>query len=117
MMEEGQIADFSAGPARPLPVAFERRELNRILDLYGRMVAAGEWRDYAIDGDREEAVFAVFRRASEGPLFRIVKRPRSAGRQGPYAVIAMDGRVLRRGRDLRSVLTLFERRLIRLVEG
>ncbi|RMD87456.1 MAG: DUF2794 domain-containing protein [Alphaproteobacteria bacterium] len=116
MMEESQIPDRPAGPARPLPVAFGREELNRILDLYGRMVAAGEWRDYAIDADREEAVFAVFRRASEVPLFRIVKRPQAAERQGAYAVIAMDGRILRRGRDLHSVLRMFERRLIRLVE-
>jgi hypothetical protein len=97
-------------------VAFQRGELNIILSLYGRMVAAGEWRDYGISNLREVAVFSVFRRTAESPLYRIEKRPRLRGRQGQYAVIGMDGRVLKRGSDLRTVLRVLERKLIRAVE-
>ena len=106
---------FGAG-ADAACVAFERVELGIILSLYGRMVAAGEWRDYAISHLREAAVFSVFRRTAETPLYRIEKRPRLRGRQGQYAVIGMDGRVLKRGGDLRSVLRVLERMLIRVVE-
>lgn len=97
-------------------VAFQRGELNIILSLYGRMVAAGEWRDYGISNLREAAVFSVFRRTAESPLYRIEKRPRLRARQGQYAVIGMDGRVLKRGSDLRTVLRVLERKLIRAVE-
>jgi hypothetical protein len=79
------------------------------------MVAAGEWRDYAIDSLRDAAIFSVFRRAAEHPLYRIEKRPRLAHRQGAYAVIGMDGRILKRGRDLRPVLRVFDSKLIRVV--
>jgi len=85
-------------------VTFERRELDRILNLYGRKVAAGEWRDYAIQFLKGRAVFAVFRRAAEMPLYRIVKDPDLARRQGAYAVVAASGRVLKRGHDLDRVL-------------
>jgi hypothetical protein len=85
-------------------VTFERRELDRILRLYGQKVAAGEWRDYAIQFLRDRAIFAVFRRAAEMPLYRIVKDPGLARRQGAYAVIAASGRVLKRGHDLERVL-------------
>lgn len=92
-------------------VTFDRRELRAILDLYGRMVAAGEWRDYAIDFTRERAVFSVFRRASEVPIYRIEKDPKLARRQGAYCVIAPGGLILRRGHDLARVLMAIDRRL------
>lgn len=85
------------------------------MQLYGRMVAAGEWRDYAMAFLPELAVFSVFRRAAEHPLYRIEKRPRLRLKQGAYAVVAMDGRILRRGHDLRQVLRVLERKLIRAV--
>lgn len=94
-------------------VAFDRRELGVIMSLYGRMVAAGEWRDYGLSFLREVAVFSVFRRAAENPLYRIEKRPRLRGAQGMYAVIGMDGQILRRGHDLPTVLRVLERKLIR----
>ncbi|MBC7165319.1 MAG: DUF2794 domain-containing protein [Roseovarius sp.] len=97
-------------------VAFQRDELSAILSLYGRMVAAGEWRDYAISCLREVAVFSIFRRTAEHPLYRIEKRPRLRERQGQYAVIGMDGRILKRGHDLRAVLRVLDRKLIRPVE-
>lgn len=91
-----------------LPVAFERRELDLILRLYGRMVAANEWRDYAIDHLADRAVFSVYRRASEVPLFQIVKDPKLARRQGAFAVIAAGGRILKRGHELARVLGIFD---------
>jgi len=97
-------------------VAFHRTELSEILSLYGRMVAAGEWRDYGISCLRDVAVFSVFRRTAENPLYRIEKRPRLRGKQGMYAVIGIGGQVLRRGHDLRTVLRVLERKLIRAVE-
>ena len=104
---------------QPLPaneaVHFQRPELNAILTLYGRMVAAGEWRDYGISALRDVAVFSVFRRTAEQPMYRIEKRPKMAAKQGMYAVIGMDGRILRRGHDLKVVLRVLERKLIRAV--
>jgi hypothetical protein len=100
----------------PETVQFHRTELNVILSLYGRFVAAGEWRDYGISSLREAAIFSVFRRTAEQPLYRIEKRPRMAARQGMYAVIGLDGRILRRGHDLRTVLRVLERKLIRAVD-
>ncbi|MFA6266281.1 MAG: DUF2794 domain-containing protein [Pseudolabrys sp.] len=106
----------SGGPARgqaassPLnQVTFNRRELNRILDLYGRMVAAGEWRDYAIDFLKDRAVFSVFRRSSEVPLYRIEKNPKLAQRQGAYSVISATGLILRRGPELDPVLRVIDK--------
>ncbi|MFZ8941872.1 MAG: DUF2794 domain-containing protein [Gemmobacter sp.] len=104
-----------AGPSGG-DVAFDRRELGLILSVYGRMVAAGEWRDYAISHRRDAAVFAVFRRAAETPLYRIEKRPALRLRQGLYAVIGADGQVLRRGHDLGQVLRVLERVLIRALD-
>lgn len=104
-----------AAPA-PEQVAFDRHELSVILGLYGRMVAAGEWRDYAMSFLREMAVFSVFRRAAEHPLYRIEKHPRLRGRQGMYTVIGMDGQILKRGHDLPVVLRVLERKLIRPVD-
>ncbi|SLN33870.1 hypothetical protein ROA7023_01227 [Roseisalinus antarcticus] len=97
-------------------VSFHRTELSLILSLYGRMVAAGEWRDYGISLLRDVAVFSVFRRTAEFPLYRIEKRPKLRSRQGQYAVIGMEGQVLKRGNDLRQVLRVLERKLIRVVE-
>lgn len=96
-------------------VAFDRRELSAILNIYGQMVIAGEWRDYAIDHLRERAVFSIFRRTSEQPIYRVEKRPRDAQRQGAYSVVAMDGQILKRGRDLAQVLRVFDKKLIRAV--
>jgi hypothetical protein len=93
-------------------VSFDRKELGQILRVYGRMVAAGEWRDYAIAAMRDLAVFSVFRRTAETPLYRIEKRSKLRARQGLYAVVGMDGQVLRRGHDLDQVLKVLERRLI-----
>lgn len=89
-------------------VFFERREFDRLLRLYGRMVAEGEWRDYAIDGLGDRAVFSVFRRTSEAPLYSIEKRPALARRQGAWAVLGQGGMVLKRGHDLDQVLKLFD---------
>ncbi len=100
----------------PDRVVFDRRELSVILSVYGRMVAAGEWRDYGMSFLRDVAIFSVFRRAAEHPLYRIEKRPRLRSAQGAYAVIGMDGRILKRGHELKSVLQVFERKLIRAVE-
>lgn len=97
-------------------VHFHRTELSPILSLYGRMVAAGEWRDYGISALREVAIFSVFRRTAEQPIYRIEKRPKMALKQGMYAVIGMDGRILRRGQDLATVLRVLERKLIRAVD-
>jgi hypothetical protein len=106
-----------SGPSQaPAQVSFHRTELNVILSLYGRMVAAGEWRDYGISALRDAAVFSVFRRTAEHPLYRIEKRPRLRNRQGMYSVIGMDGQILRRGHDLKTVLRVLERKLIRAVE-
>lgn len=99
-----------------LPVAFDRRELDQILSLYGRMVAANEWRDYAIDHLSDRAVFSVFRRTSETPLFQIVKDPRLARKQGAFSVIAAGGAILKRGHELTRVLGVFDKRL-KLVEA
>ncbi|WP_457646552.1 DUF2794 domain-containing protein [Profundibacter sp.] len=96
-------------------VAFDRKELGVILSLYGRMVAAGEWRDYGISCLRELAVFSVFRRTAEHPLYRIEKRPKLRHKQGMYAVVGMDGRILKRGADLKAVLAVLEKKLIRAV--
>ena len=92
-------------------VTFSRRELNRILDLYGRKVAAGEWRDYAIDFLRDRAVFSVFRRTSEVPIYRIEKNPKLERRQGVYSVISASGLVVRRGHELDRVLRSIDRSL------
>lgn len=96
-------------------ISFDRRELGAILRLYGQMVAAGEWRDYGISCLRDRAIFSVFRRTAEHPLYRIEKHPRLRARQGMYAVIAPGGQILRRGHDLATVLRVLERKLIRSV--
>jgi len=114
--QNGTVALFPTAPAPPQRVAFDRQELNAIFNVYGRKVAAGEWRDYAIDFGVEKAVFSVFRRASETPLYRIVKDPALRNRQGAYAVIAATGLILKRGAELGRVLAVLDRQLS-LVKG
>ncbi|MBE1297852.1 DUF2794 domain-containing protein [Phycobacter azelaicus] len=104
------------GSGIPEQVSFDRKELAVILSLYGRMVAAGEWRDYGISSLRDLAVFSVFRRTAEHPLYRIEKHPKLRNRQGQYSVVGMDGQILKRGHDLKTVLRVLERKLIRAVE-
>ena len=103
------------GPS-PSQIAFHRTELNAILSLYGRFVAAGEWRDYGISHLKDVAIFSVFRRTAETPMYRIEKRPSLRMKQGQYVVIGMEGRILKRGNDLRQVLRVLERKLIRVVD-
>ena len=113
-----RAAPFRRDAARKFPendaavpvTRFDRGELNRILTVYGRMVAAGEWRDYALDFLEEVAVFSIFRRASEMPLFRVEKRPKLRNRQGQYCVIAAGGLVMKRGHELAQVLKVFDKK-------
>jgi hypothetical protein len=121
-MEDGEdssilVALYEARQKRnEAPVRFDRRELDQILKLYGRMVAANEWRDYAIDSLSDRAIFSVFRRTSETPLFQIVKNPKLARKQGAYSVVGTTGLILKRGHELANVLRVFDKAL-RLVEA
>ena len=108
--------DPSFAAPRQAGVFFERRELERLLRLYGRMVAAGEWRDYGMDGLTDSAVFSVFRRTSEAPLYRIEKRPALARKQGAWAIIGQGDHILRRGHDLEQVLRFFDKGRFAIVE-
>lgn len=99
----------------PSRVTFDRNELNRILSLYGRMVAAGEWRDYGIDFLKDRAVFSIFRRAAEVPIYRIEKDPSLARKQGAYSVITATGLIMRRGHELDRVLRVFDNKMLKLV--
>ena len=107
---------MNMAPQTGLQTSFHRTELAVILSLYGRMVAAGEWRDYGISCLRDSAVFSVFRRTAEYPIYRIEKHPKLRNRQGMYCVVSMDGQTLKRGHDLKTVLRVLERKLIRAVE-
>ena len=107
----GGAAATASPPAAAPRVTFDRRELNRILGLYGRKVAAGEWRDYAIDFLRDRAVFSVFRRASEVPIYRIEKNPKLARRQGAYTIVSATGLIVRRGHELDRVLRVLDKSL------
>ena len=109
------IAPFPIGRDRRPIATFERKEWTRILDLYGRMVAAGHWRDYALRIDPDVAIFAAFRRHSERPEIRIEKRPELRLKQGAFALVGEHGAVLKRGHELAPVLAPLERRLMRLV--
>ena len=112
-----ETAQHTPHPAPALPVVFfDRRELTQLLDLYGRMVSAGHWRDYAIDGLRDAAVFSVFRKATEFPLYRIEKRPGLARKQGAWMVMAHGGLVLKRGHELSHVLKFFDRARFAVVD-
>lgn len=109
--------DPSYSPApRSSVVFFDRRELDLLLRLYGRMVAAGEWRDYAISGLSDAAVFAVFRRSGDAPLYRIEKRPALARRQGQWAVVGEGGHILKRGHELAQALRVFDKGRFKVVE-
>jgi hypothetical protein len=110
------VIPFPQGDRQPLQIGFDRLELTRILDLYGRMVAAGHWRDYAIELGRDAAVFAAFRRSAERPEVRIEKRPALRNRQGMWALVGESGAIVKRGHDLAPVLAPVERRLMKLVE-
>lgn len=110
------MSDAADAHGQSGPVFFDRRELDLILRVYGRMVAAGEWRDYAIVGHGEVAEFAVFRRSGDAPAYRIEKRPALRLRQGQWAVIGEGGMVLRRGRELDQVLRVFDSRRFTVVE-
>ena len=107
----------SRGRSRQRQVGFERDELQQILDLYGRMVAAGNWKDYAIDLGRDAASFSAFRRAAERPEYRIEKRPALRNKQGMWVLIGEGGAVLKRGHDLGPLLAPVERKLMKLVSG
>jgi hypothetical protein len=106
----------STPPPSTSIVFFERRELNQLLAVYGRMVAAGHWRDYAIDGLKDAAVFSIFRHTGETPLYRIEKRPALARRQGAWMVLAHGGLVLKRGHELAQILRLFDRARFSVVD-
>ena len=113
----GMSGSVIAFPGRvPNQVGFSREELQRILDLYGRMVAAGQWRDYAMDFTRDVAVFAAFRRAAERPQARVEKRPVSRNRQGMWTLFGEHGQVLKRGHELAGVLAPVERRLLKAID-
>jgi hypothetical protein len=109
------------GTVHPFPgasspqIGFSRSELSRIIDLYGRMVAAGMWKDYAVEFGRDHAAFWAFRRTAERPEYRIEKRPSLRNRQGMWALINEAGMVLRRGHELGPVLAPIERRLLKVV--
>ena len=117
-----KMSNMTAIPPTPLhrpmseQVAFHRTELSIIMSLYGRMVAAGEWRDYGISSLRDLAVFSVFKRTAENPLYKIEKRPKLRLKQGQYVLIGIDGQILKRGNDLKAVLRVLERKLIRIVD-
>lgn len=109
------VTPFPHGP-RAGQVGFERLELQRIMDLYGRMVSAGHWRDYAMDMGQDAAVFSAFRRSAERPEYRIEKRPALRHRQGMWALVGESGQILKRGQELQGVLAPVERKLMRIVE-
>ena len=111
---EANVVAFPRG--KPLQVGFDRIELRRILDLYGRMVAAGMWRDYAMNFERDAAIFSAFRRTAERPQVRIEKRPSLRGKQGMWTLFGEAGQVLKRGHDVANVLAPIERKLLKLVE-
>jgi len=115
-VKSGQANSGTASPISASQVTFDRAELNRLFGLYGRKVAAGEWRDYAIDFLKDRAVFSVFRRACEVPIYRIEKNPKLARRQGAYSVISATGHIVRRGQELDGVLGALDRSL-RVVAG
>lgn len=93
-----------------VPVYFERLEMDAIMNVYGRMVAAGEWRDYALNMHRDRAVFSIFKRAAEMPIYRIEKQPALARKQGAYSILSAEGVILKRGQDLKTLLSFFDRR-------
>lgn len=122
MLDKSEDSVSTVAHLRPNPslapqmVAFNRTELMTILNIYGRMVAAGEWRDYAIDILKDRAVFSIFRRTSEVPLYRIEKNPKLARKQGAFSLISQQGQILKRGHDLSPLIKLLNQKLLKLVE-
>lgn len=112
----GEVRTLRSSAPSGETVTFDRHELREILNLYGRKVAEGEWRDYAIDFSREKAVFSIFRRASEYPLYRVEKNPKLARKQGAFSVVTTTGLILKRGHELRRVIDVLDKTL-RLVSG
>lgn len=104
------------GKSNAHSIFFERSEFEAILNIYGKMVASGHWKDYAISGAKDFAVFAVFQKASERPIFRITKTPSLRHKQGAYAILSSQGQILKRGQELPQVLKYFEKKLIKLVK-
>ena len=115
-MNQDQQKSGHVRPVEPPRIWFHRRELDAILRVYGRMVAAGEWRDYAIDACKDRAVFSIYRRTSEAPTYTVEKRPDLARKQGAYAVSNATGQILRRGQDLSTVLRVFDKKRFAIVE-
>jgi len=113
----GSVHPFPKSPSHSQQIGFDRAEIGRITDLYGRMVAAGLWKDYAIEFGRDAAAFWAFRRTAERPEYRIEKRPALRGKQGMWALIGENGATLKRGHELGPVLAPIERRLLKLVGG
>ena len=111
------VTPFPGRASAALQVGFDREELQRILDIYGRMVAAGDWRDYAMDFTRDAATFSAYRRAAEHPQTRIEKRPALRAKQGMWTLFGEGGQILKRGHDLPGVLFPLERRLMKVVTG
>lgn len=119
MTDRTTIIPFSSshhGKAHAVNIFFERKEFEAILNIYGKMVASGHWKDYAISGSKDEAVFAVFQKASERPLYRVTKTPALKNKQGAYAIVGSQGQILKRGQELRQVLNHFDKKLIKLVQ-
>lgn len=115
LMNVQPLTPVPGAPRIPEQVTFEKAELAKILTLYGRMVATGEWRDYDVSFLRDAAIFAIFMRTTDHPIYRIEKRPKLRHKHGMFAVIGMDGQILKRGHNLKSVLRVLERKLIRAV--
>lgn len=113
--EDSNVSSFPHRHTSVAQVGFERKEIERILNLYGRMVTAGHWRDYAMDMSKDAAIFAAFRRTSERPQMRIEKRPADRNKQGMWTLHGEHGQILKRGHDLAGVLAPMERKLLKLV--
>jgi hypothetical protein len=109
-----QVRSQSANSA--VPVYFERKELDVILNVYGQLVAAGEWRDYAINMYKDRAVFSIFRHAAEMPVYRVEKQPALAKKQGAFSILSAEGVILRRGQDLKAVLSFFDKKRLRVIK-
>ena len=97
------------------PVYFERLEMDALMDVYGRMVAAGEWRDYALNMHKDRAIFSIYRRAAEVPVYRVEKQPALARKQGAFSIVSAEGVIFKRGHDLKTLLAFFDRRKFRIV--
>ncbi|WP_096176223.1 DUF2794 domain-containing protein [Cohaesibacter sp. ES.047] len=111
------IIHSGSQPRPPAQICFDRKELMTILNAYGRMVAAGEWRDYSIDTLKDRAIFSIYRRTSEMPIYRIEKNPKLARKQGAYSLIAQQGQILKRGQDLGTIIKLLNQKMLKVVKS